>query len=76
MGGNLLRKPKNRIERVEFLIKKQGHDLTVNLVASMTDSELKKYFNRIYPIYKNQDDYVKPQFELPTCLIWGNQLSR
>ena len=68
-----MQKAKNRKERVSFLINKIGSENIINTLASMNDREVKKLFDAMYPIYKNKEDYVAPQFNPPTCLVCGSE---
>lgn len=66
-------KPKNRKERVEFIAKKKGLDFAF-LMYSMTDGEVKNFFEKIYPVIKDTDDFdgVKQK---PTCIRCGCEVN-
>lgn len=70
-----MRKPKNRKERVNFILQKCGYDDAVSLVG-FTDSELKKYFEKIYPLIKDKSDYKKPNISCMRCgekVLWHTE---
>ena len=51
-----MKKPCNRKERINFIRKKFGNDV-VSAFASLTDKEVRNYFEEIYPSIKNKEDY-------------------
>ena len=66
------KKPKTRKEQVDFLRRKLD-DSIIYLVAPMNDREFKSFFEEIYTKYKNEDDYIKPPFKMPECLVCGSE---
>lgn len=50
-----MRKPKSRKERVAFLLQKKGKGFK-ELLACMTDREVKQFFDSIYPQIKDLPD--------------------
>ncbi len=56
-----VRNPKNRKERVDFLIKKIGFTVIGRSLASMTDREVKQLFEEVYSFYRNQEDSKTPE---------------
>ncbi|MCU5570869.1 hypothetical protein OCA42_13335 [Bacillus cereus] len=66
-----LKKPRNRKERVEFLIKKMGFDVIGSSLVSMTDRDVKYLFEGAYLTYKDKEDYQTPEYRLPKCLVCG-----
>lgn len=65
-----MRKPKNREERVDFLLRKCGYEYVAAL-AGLADSKLRKHFEALYPLIKNKPDYEKP---VVTCLRCGEEV--
>ncbi|MEK4503610.1 hypothetical protein [Bacillus sp. FSL R12-0069] len=65
------KKPRNRKERVDFLIKKMGFDVIGRLLVSMTDREVKYLFEGAYLTYKDREDYQTPEYSPPDCLVCG-----
>lgn len=53
--GCYMKKPKSRKERINFIIQKKGKH-TLELFASMTDREVKQFFDLIYPSIKDVPD--------------------
>lgn len=52
-----MRKPKTRTERIDFIQRKlEKHDQKI--FVSMTDREVKRYFDQIYPLIKDKTDMV------------------
>ena len=68
-----MKKPSNRKERIEFLMKKWGYDIVSGFVA-YTDSEIKRLFEQHYSSLKNADDYVIKSYA-PTCVKCGDEIS-
>ena len=65
-------KPQNRKERVAFLINKLGKDVILKTVAFMNDKEMKDFFETMYPLYKDRNDYITPDYKQPECLVCGS----
>ena len=53
-----MRKPSNRIERINFICQKKGQRIK-DIFIYMTDRELKRYFDMIYPLIKDKQDATK-----------------
>lgn len=71
-GAVKVRKPKGRKERVDFLIKKMAFAVIGSSLVSMTDREVKQFFEEVYPFYKNKEDYKNPEYKSPECLVCGD----
>lgn len=54
-----MKKPKNRKERIDFIIAKLGND-TGLLFLSSTDREVKKFIDENYNWLKEKEDYQPP----------------
>ncbi|KAB2493191.1 hypothetical protein F8158_22765 [Bacillus cereus] len=67
------KKPSNRKERVDFLIRKIGFDVISKSLASMTDREVKVLFEGAYLTYRDREDYRAPKYQTPECLICGSE---
>jgi hypothetical protein len=63
---------KNRKERINFLTQKLGFDYVSSMVA-MTDAEVKKHTDRLYPALVNKDDFVASNKRLP-CIRCGAEV--
>ncbi|MCQ4924983.1 hypothetical protein NE686_17920 [Tissierella carlieri] len=64
-------KARNRKERIEFLIKKIGLPATQSLLT-VSDREVKKYYETVYPIIKDRTDY---EYNLSTpCIRCGSDV--
>lgn len=64
---------KNREERLDFLIKKLGFKNIQHTMLFATDRYVKKYYETIYPIYKDKPDAVEKEVECSRCghlVIW------
>lgn len=68
-NGRNEKKPSNRKERVGFLIRKIGFDVISKSISSMTDREVKPFFEEVYPTYKDREDYQVPEYKTPECLV-------
>ncbi|AQY42559.1 TPA: hypothetical protein ACR3Z0_005645 [Bacillus thuringiensis] len=68
-----IKKPRNRKERVEFLIRKMGFDVIGRSLGSMTDRDVKYLFEGAYLTYKDKEDYQIPEYILPECLVCGSE---
>lgn len=67
-----MRKPRNRKERVDFLKRKMGSHI-IHVLVSMDDREIKGFFNELYPLYKDKEDYQEPEYKTPDCLVCGSE---
>ncbi|OIS63606.1 hypothetical protein A4A36_11355 [Bacillus subtilis] len=65
--------PKRRKERVQFLINNLGEKTVSSTIAVMTDREVKRLFDEMYPLYKDKEDYSPPDYQAPICLVCENQ---
>ncbi|WP_291566732.1 MULTISPECIES: hypothetical protein [unclassified Clostridium] len=54
-----MKKPKNRKERIDFIIAKLGNDMGL-LFLSLTDREVKKFIDENYNWLKEKEDYQQP----------------
>ncbi|AWQ17045.1 hypothetical protein C1N92_20305 [Bacillus velezensis] len=60
--------PKRRKERVKFLIDKLGEKTVSSTIAVMTDREVKRFFDEMYPLYKDRENFSS-DYQTPTCLV-------
>lgn len=60
--------PKGRKERVKFLINKLGEKTISSTIAVMTDREVKRLFDEMYPLYKDREDFSS-DYQTPICLV-------
>lgn len=65
-------KPKTRKERLEWLRLKKGMDYVMSMYA-LTDREVKEWFERVYPLYKDAPEH-ESKFQHPECLVCGNEV--
>ncbi|MCY9738139.1 hypothetical protein M5X17_31090 [Paenibacillus alvei] len=64
--------PSTRKERLKWLEKKKGMDYVMTMYT-LTDREVKQWFNSVYPIYKDAPDYV-PTIHDIECLVCGGDV--
>ena len=62
-----MRKPKNRKERIAFLIQKLGLEFVRDLYG-FTDGEIKKFVDKSYNSLANRKDYASNKNEQSTCI--------
>lgn len=64
-----MKKPSNRRERIEFICQKRGQRIS-DVFTLMTDREVKKYFDYIYPSIKDKPDMTTAD-EAVQCVRCG-----
>ncbi|ACA57570.1 hypothetical protein N494_18760 (plasmid) [Clostridium botulinum A2B7 92] len=70
-----MKKPANRKERVNFIIKKKGLDFA-NFTLLMSDGEVKKFFDKLWENgLRNMPDYEVPELEPSICLRCGTEIT-
>lgn len=66
-------KPSNRKERLEWIQQKKGIDYVMGMYL-LTDREVKKWFEKVYPYYKDAPAYERVT-EQPVCLVCDNEVT-
>lgn len=65
-------KPNNRKTRLEWIEEKKGIDYVMSMYA-LTDREVKEWFDRVYPLYKDAPKYESQRFN-PECLVCESEI--
>lgn len=68
----MMGKPQSRKERLEWLREKKGIDYVMSMYA-MTDKEVKDFFERVYPLYKDTPNYER-KASVPECLVCETEI--
>lgn len=75
-GITEMKKPRNREERIKFILKKLGSDNAIlAYLATLNDRQLKAYFDMSYPVLKDKEDYISPPYSPPECLVCENEVT-
>ncbi|MEW9940024.1 hypothetical protein AB2T82_21085 [Clostridium butyricum] len=65
-----MRKPKNRKERIDFIVNKMGINVAQGMLY-MSDKEVKQFVDSVYLNLKNKEDHIE---EGSTCIRCGEQI--
>jgi hypothetical protein len=65
-------KPNTRKTRMQWLCEKKGIDYVMSMY-SLTDREVKDWFESVYPLYKNSPNY-KSELHHPECLVCNSEV--
>lgn len=70
-----MKKPRNRKERISFLIKKDGTKAT-QLLVSLTDKEVKFFFDYRWKALKDKPDHIEEPSKCIRCeseVLWHSE---